>query len=88
MRKSRKEKGAAKIRSWLIALREEKNMTQGQVANAVGLAQPSYFEFEKGISTPRPETAMKIAAVLGFPWTRFYEEDGKSDDVDGFDGEG
>ncbi len=83
MEKSRKEKNAARVRHWLIALREEKGMTQGQVANAAGLAQPSYFEFEKGISTPRPETAMKIAAVLGFPWTRFFEE--KSDNVDGFE---
>lgn len=49
-------------------------MTQGAVANAAGIAQPSYFEIEKGFSTPRPETAKRIAAVLGFEWTRFYEE--------------
>lgn len=62
-----------KVRGWLIALREEKGMTQGQVAAAAGIAQPSYYEIEKGISNPRPETAMRIAAVLSFPWTKFYE---------------
>ena len=66
--------GGAKVREWLIAIREEKDMTQGAVANMAGIAQPSYFEIEKGISTPRPETAKKIAAVLGFEWTRFYED--------------
>lgn len=64
-----------RIRSWLIEKRDKKGMTQGAVASAAGIAQPSYFEIEKGISTPKPETAMKIGAVLGFPWTRFYEDD-------------
>lgn len=77
---------ATKVRSWLIALREKKGMTQSAVAAAVGIAQPSYFEIEKGISTPKPETAQRIGRELGFPWTAFFEEDGKSDDVDGFDG--
>lgn len=74
---SRKETtGAApKVRRWLIELREEKGLTQGAVAAAAGIAQPSYFEIEKGISNPRPETAMKIGAALGFLWTQFYEEE-------------
>lgn len=79
----RKNKGG-KIREWLIDLRVEQGLTQGAVADAVGIAQPSYYEFEKGISTPKPETAKKIGAVLGFSWTRFYEaENTKSDNVDG-----
>lgn len=64
-----------KVRQWLISLREEKGLTQGAVAAAAGIAQPSYFEIEKGISNPRPETAMKIGAALGFLWTQFYEEE-------------
>ena len=64
-----------KVRRWLIDLRDEKGMTQGQVAAAAGIAQPSYYEIEKGISNPKPETAKKIGATLAFPWTRFYEED-------------
>lgn len=73
MRNERSGTSVGKVREWLIRLREEKDMTQGAVANAAGIAQPSYFEIEKGISTPRPETAQRIGAVLGFPWTRFYE---------------
>ena len=82
MSKRRGTGPAAKVRSWLIALREERGMTQGQVAAAVGIAQPSYFAIEKGISTPKPETAQRIGAELGFPWTRFFE---KSDNVDAFE---
>ena len=72
--KEKRSRGA-KVRHWLIACREAQGMTQGYVANASGLAQPSYFEFEKGLSTPKPETAKRIAAVLGFPWTRFYDDE-------------
>ena len=70
----KKDRGSGvTVRRWLIELREASEMTQGQVAAAAGLAQPSYFEFEKGISTPRPETAKRIGEVLGFSWTRFYD---------------
>ncbi len=75
MSRSPAARSGAKIRSWLIELREKKGMTQGAVAAAVGIAQPSYFEIEKGISTPKPETAKRIGAELGFNWTEFYEDD-------------
>ena len=75
-------RASGKVREWLIEIRTERGMTQGQVAAAAGIAQPSYFEIEKGISTPKPETAQRIGAELGFPWTRFFE---KSDDVDAFE---
>lgn len=74
MKKERTGTRVSKIRDWLISIREGKDMTQGAVANAAGIAQPSYYEIEKGISTPRPETAKKIAAALGFDWTKFYED--------------
>lgn len=76
----KQNKSGPKIRGWLISIRSEKDMTQGAVANAAGIAQPSYFEIEKGISTPRPETAKRIAAVLGFEWTRFYESTGDGEE--------
>lgn len=67
----------SRIRGWLIGLREDQGLTQGAVAMAAGIAQPSYFEIEKGISTPKPETAKRIAGVLGFDWTKFYEDEEK-----------
>ena len=75
MSKKGRDGGAARVREWLISLREEHGMTQGAVASAAGISQPSYFEIEKGINKPKPENAKKIGAVLGFPWTKFYEED-------------
>lgn len=65
---------AAKIRSWLIEIREASGMTQGQVADASEIAQPSYCDIERGKINPKPETAKRIGSVLKFPWTRFYDE--------------
>lgn len=68
------------VRKWLIARREELDMTQGQVAEQVGISQPSYCDIESGKTKyPRPETAKKIGAVLGFSWTRFFEDDEESE---------
>lgn len=69
-----------KVRDWLIALREEKGATQGAIAAAAGISQPSYYEIEKGISNPKPETAIKIGTALGFDWTRFFV--GKDDETE------
>lgn len=61
------------MRNWLVYIRKEKNISQGELARLVGIAQPSMCAIEKGHKTPRPATAQKIADILGFPWTRFYE---------------
>lgn len=50
-------------------------MTQVEVANRVGISQPSYCNIETGKWSPSVKSAKKIAAVLGFDWTQFYEED-------------
>lgn len=73
-------------RTWLIELREKKGYSQAAVAKQSGIVQQSYQLIESGKNTPRPETAMRIGAVLGFPWSRFYCMDEKSDDVDAFHG--
>ena len=61
--------------------RRERGMTQTELARAVGSGQSSIARFEKGKLTPKPHTAQKIAAVLGFDWTEFYKE--ANDDVFG-----
>lgn len=63
------------MRGWLITIREERGVTQKYVSEQVGIAQPSYCTIEKGTTSPSVNTAKRIAAVLGFDWTRFYEED-------------
>ena len=50
-------------------------MSQADIANATGLNAAAISLIERGKRTPRPKTAKKIAAVLGFDWQKFYEGD-------------
>ena len=50
-------------------------MSQKDVATAAGLDDSEISLIERGKRTPRPKTAKKIAAVLGFDWQKFYEGD-------------
>lgn len=45
-------------------LRKEKNMTQLQVAVAVGVSYPAYRLWEAGGTKPTPENLEKLKAVL------------------------
>lgn len=63
------------MREWLIAIREKAGLSQKAVSERVGISQPSYFNIEQGKRRPSVETAKSIAEVLGFDWTRFYEEE-------------
>lgn len=61
------------MRNWLIAIRKQRGLTQVEVAEKVGISQPSLCDIERGITSPRPDTAKKIAEVLDFPWTKFFD---------------
>lgn len=67
-------------REWLIRIREAKGFSQSEVAKQSGIVQQSYQLIEKGVNTPRPETAQRIGAVLGFPWTRFFEDEEENEE--------
>jgi len=60
-------------RTWLIMLRGDKS--QIEVAESAGISQNFYSWIELGKRTPRPDVAKKIADVLGFDWTKFYEDE-------------
>lgn len=62
------------MRTWLIGIRKARGMSQKAVADAAGITQPSYWQYEAGVATPRPAIAKKIAKLLGFDWTLFFEE--------------
>jgi len=62
------------MRSWLKKLRHESNLTQEQLAKMVGISRTMITEIENGNANPSVKVAKKIAAVLGFDWTRFYDE--------------
>lgn len=59
---------------WLKAMRERENLSQEEISKAVNITQASYSNIENGKRTPSVPVAKKIAAVLGFDWTRFYDE--------------
>lgn len=62
---------------WLKELRQKRGMSQKKVADKSGISQQYYAFIEsgdRGTKLPVP-TAKKIAAVLGFDWQRFYEDE-------------
>jgi putative transcriptional regulator len=61
-------------REWLIDLRKEKELTQSQIANQVGLSKNHYCNIENGIRTPSGKIALKISEELEFPMEKFYQE--------------
>jgi len=64
------------LRIWLKELRKtSNNMTQEQLAKKAGISRTMITEIENGNANPSVEVAKKIAAVLEFPWTRFYEDE-------------
>ena len=64
------------MREWLVAIREEKRLSQKDVSEKVGISQPSYNNIEHGIpgKGPSVSTAKKISEVLDFDWTRFFDD--------------
>lgn len=65
------------MRTWLKELRaRSSNMTQKELAARVSISRTMITEIENGNANPSVDVAKKIAAVLGFEWTRFYDEPG------------
>lgn len=65
------------MRDWLIAFRKARGLRQKEVADAVGVSQPTYWQYEHGIVTPGVDIAKKLGAFLGFDWTVFYSDAGR-----------
>ena len=63
------------MRTWLKDIRAKKELTQQEVANAANVDVTMICKIELGERRPSVEVAKKIASVLGFNWTRFYEDD-------------
>lgn len=54
--------------------RNDKNFSQLEVAELVGISQSHYCEIENRTATPSVAVAKAIARALDFDWTRFYED--------------
>jgi len=63
------------LRKWLKDIRAKKELTQQEVANAVNVDVTMISKIELGERRPSVEVAKKIASVMGFNWTRFYEDE-------------
>lgn len=61
------------MRTWLIQLRNDSGLTQTEVAAKASISQNYYSCIEKYGRTPTISVAKRIAAVLGFDWTKLYE---------------
>lgn len=58
----------------LKAARIKKGMAGNEVATKSGISYQYYNFIENKRRRPSVEVAKRIAGVLGFEWTRFYEE--------------
>ncbi|MDW8515852.1 helix-turn-helix transcriptional regulator [Priestia flexa] len=58
---------------WLESIRLEKDLTHDQVAVLANIDRSYYTKIENGL-TPSVKVSKKIAQVLGFSWTIFFEE--------------
>lgn len=63
------------MRSTLKNERLIKNLTQEELSQKVGITRAAYTNIELGYKNPSVEVAKKIAEILDFDWTRFYDTD-------------
>ena len=61
----------------LMRERKKANFTQREVGKLSGISESYYSMIESGDRKPTVKTAKKIAAVLGFNWTLFFEDEKK-----------
>lgn len=59
----------------LARARARANMTQSGLAEVSGVAVNTIINFEKGHTTPRTRTLMKLAEAIGIPWEMLHEGD-------------
>jgi transcriptional regulator with XRE-family HTH domain len=61
-------------REWLKNIRVGLDLTQQEVAEAVGIERSTYAMYESGRRNPHVVTAQGIATFLKFEWTFFFTE--------------
>ena len=67
------ERKVSEMMKWLVELRGERS--QHMVADEIGMSQSGYASIETGARRPSVKLAKRIAAAMGFDWTKFYEDD-------------
>lgn len=70
-------------------IRKTKKFTQLKLAEACGCKRSTIGKIETGAIKPSVKLAKKIAYILEFDWTLFYEEEGEHEkNHSGHDGRG
>lgn len=59
-------------RTWLIRIRKTHG-TQENISKKIGISRSHYAQIESGDRTPSVKVAKRIARVLGFDWTCFFD---------------
>lgn len=65
------------MREWLVQLRKQQGLTQQQVADRAGISRSYYSGIENGTRDGQVDKIKRIADVLGFDWTIFFESKGR-----------
>lgn len=60
-------------RHWLESIRTKSKLTQKSIADKVNISRQYYGMIESGERDPSVTTAKKIATLLNFNWTNFFE---------------
>lgn len=61
------------MRKWLFDLRIENGITQEKLAGLSQISRVQYSRIEKQTRNPSVKVAKKIADILSFDWTKFFE---------------
>lgn len=61
------------MRTWLKEMRDNRELTQSEVAMLSGISRSHYTHIEQGNKTPSVEVAKRIAKTLKFNWVIFFE---------------
>lgn len=61
-------------KEWLVRIRKSQGKFGREVAHDAGITTQMYSAIETGERSPSVKVAKRIAAVLGFDWTLFFEE--------------
>ena len=64
----------------MARLRRERGLTQGELAQKLGISQRMVAAIEAGERTPSVGLAKQIGRALEMLWTAFYGDDGEKED--------
>ncbi|MCL5780887.1 MAG: helix-turn-helix transcriptional regulator [Firmicutes bacterium] len=67
------------MREWLKMIRKQLKITHDDVAKAAEIERAYYTMIENGTRNPSVDVAKRIATVMGFDWTLFF--DNKSNEM-------